>query len=144
MVLVLNTASAIISFTKKLEECSARIYEDLAENTDDTKKRDFFLSLASESRKNSAIVEEAYYGVISDQVESSFFEPLNSEEYEIDVKESRDLEGIIEIEDRIQGFYIDAANLLRPFLPDVSNAFKRVTKRRKKRWERLSEAMSDG
>ena len=139
MVLVLNTASAIISFTKKLEEDSAKLYKELAEK----KGREIFLSFAKENRDNETIVERAYYGVISDQVESSFFEELDSDEYEIDTEKVSDLRRIMEIEETIQRFYLDAANRLRSFLPDVSNAFKRIVKRRKKRQEKL-EMMANG
>jgi len=139
VVLVLNTASAIISFTKKLEEDSAKLYKELAEK----KGREIFLSFAKENRDNETIVERAYYGVISDQVESSFFEELDSDEYEIDTEKVSDLRRIMEIEETIQRFYLDAANRLRSFLPDVSNAFKRIVKRRKKRQEKL-EMMANG
>ncbi len=144
MVLVkLNTASAIISFTKKLEEDSAILYEELASL--DKERGEMLLSFAKENRDNKTIVERAYYGVISDQVESSFFGELDSEEYGIDAEKiPPDLSGIMEIEETIQRFYLDAAKRLRSFLPDVSNAFKRIVKRRRKRQERLSEVMGNG
>ena len=139
----LNTASAIVSFTKKLEEDSAKLYRELAEKEKEKEKekerREMFLSFAKENRDNETIVERAYYGVISDQVESSFFEALDTEEYGIDTKRSRDLGGIVEIEETIQRFYLDAAERLRSFLPDVSNAFNRISKRRRKRQKMLLE-----
>jgi hypothetical protein len=139
VVLVLNTLSAIVSFAKKLEEDSARLYEELADKHSDG----MLISFANENRDNKTIVERAYYGVISDQVESSFFEELDGDEYRIDGEKVLDLRGILEVEETIQRFYLDAASRLVSFLPDVSNAFKRIVKRREKRLEKL-EMMENG
>lgn len=136
---MLNTLSAIVSFAKKLEEDSARLYEELADKHSDG----MLISFANENRDNKTIVERAYYGVISDQVESSFFEELDGDEYRIDGEKVLDLRGILEVEETIQRFYLDAASRLVSFLPDVSNAFKRIVKRREKRLEKL-EMMANG
>ena len=76
----LNTASEVISFTRKLEEDSAKFYEDLAQA--DIKGGETLLSLAQENRKNIIQIERAYYGVITDALEGCFAFNINLDEYD--------------------------------------------------------------
>jgi len=54
----INTASAAISLAKKLEEDSAKFYEDLSQRY--PKGKDAFLSFVTENRKNVIQIERAY------------------------------------------------------------------------------------
>mgnify|MGYP000498169058 CR=1 FL=1 len=75
----LNTTSEIISFAKKLEEDSAKFYEDLSHRY--AQDEDVFLSFVKENRKNAVQIERAYYGVISDALEGCFSFKINPDEY---------------------------------------------------------------
>ena len=75
----INTASATISFARKLEEDSAKFYDDLPQRY--PKGKDVFLAFAKENRKNIVQIERAYYGVITDALEGCFAFNLNPDEY---------------------------------------------------------------
>ncbi|MHC1564672.1 MAG: hypothetical protein ACXQTF_05040, partial [Candidatus Hecatellaceae archaeon] len=79
MVLMLNTASAVVSFVINVEEETAKFYENLAQKY--LEGKDAFLSFSKENRKNKVLVERAYYGVITDALEAcfSFKDGLNPE-----------------------------------------------------------------
>jgi len=130
----LNTASEVISFTKKLEEDSATLYKEFSRKF--AQDKDVFLSFAKENEKNIIQVERAYYGVISDAIEGCFAFNINPEEYsfkpELAEKDSysKALNKAIEIEEKIIKFYSDAAEQSKSFLADVPRAFKIIAKKR--------------
>ena len=80
----INTASAAISLAKKLEEDSAKFYEDLSQRY--PKGKDAFLSFVTENRKNVVQIERAYYGVITDALEGCFAFNMNPDEYTLKTK----------------------------------------------------------
>jgi len=130
----LNTASEVISFTKKLEEQSAKFYEDLSRRY--AKDKDIFLSFVKENKKNIIQIERAYYGVISDALEGCFAFTINPAEYSLKTElgekasYSEALERAIDIEKIIIKFYSDAAEQSKSYMADVPRAFKMVAKKR--------------
>jgi len=130
----LNTASELISFTKKLEEDSARFYRELSRKF--VQDKDVFLSFAKENEKNIVQVERAYYEVISDAIEGCFAFNINPQEYsfktELAEKESysESLDRATEIEEKIIKFYLDAARQSKSLMADVPRAFQMVAKKR--------------
>jgi len=130
----LNTASEVISFTKKLEEDSAKFYEELSQRY--VKDKDVFLSFAKENKKNIIQVERAYYGVISDALEGCFAFTVETDEYLLttELSEKADyfeaLERAIDIEENIVKFYSDAAEQSKSLMADVPRAFKIIAKKR--------------
>ena len=133
----LNTASATISFTKKLEEDSAKFYEDLSQRY--AKDKDVLLSFAKENRKNIVQVERAYYGVITDAIEGCFAFKINPDEYTFKTElaegasYSDALEKAVEMEGKIIRFYTDAAEQSKSLMADVPRAFMIVVKKRENR-----------
>jgi hypothetical protein len=130
----LNTASEVISFTKKLEEDSAKLYKDLSRRY--TKDKDIFLSFAKENEKNIVQVERAYYGVITDAIEGCFSFTIDPAKYSFKTELAQEasysdaLERVVEIEEKIIKFYSDAAEQSKSFMADVPRAFKMVAKKR--------------
>ena len=130
----LNTASEVISFTKKLEEQSATFYKELSQRY--VKDEDIFLSFVKENKKNIIQVERAYYGVISDALEGCFAFNIDPDEYpfETELSEkarySEALERAMDIEEIIIKFYSDAAEQSKSYMADVPRAFKMVAKKR--------------
>ncbi|MBW2003460.1 MAG: hypothetical protein JRI72_02450 [Deltaproteobacteria bacterium] len=130
----LNTASEVISFTKKLEEDSAKFYEELSQRY--VKDKDVFLSFAKENKKNIIQVERAYYGVISDALEGCFAFTIDPVEYSLKTEfgekasYSETLGKAINIEKIIIKFYSDAAEQSKSYMADVPRAFKMVAKKR--------------
>jgi len=130
----LNTASEVISFTKKLEEQSATFYKELSQRY--VKDEDIFLSFVKENKKNIIQVERAYYGVISDALEGCFSFNIDPAKYSLktelgeEASYSEALERAMDIEEIIIKFYSDAAEQSKSYMADVPRAFKMVAKKR--------------
>jgi len=130
----LNTASEVISFAKRLEESSAKLYEDLAERY--TKDSETLLSFSRENNKNVVQIERVYYGVITDALEGGFAFRINPDEYMLETrldekaKYSDALNQAVEMEEKIIRFYSDAAEQSQSLLADVPRAFKMVARKR--------------
>jgi len=141
----LNTASAIISFAKKLEEDSAKFYRDLAQRY--VKDRDIFSSFAEENRKNVVQIERAYYGVITDAIEGCFAFDIESEAYVVETTLAEDasysgaLGKAIELEEKIGKFYADAAEQSKSYMADVPRAFMLIVKKRNNRVVKLGSLL---
>jgi len=136
------TASAAISYVGKVEENSAKLYENLAQKHAEDKET--FLSLAKENRRNKKSIEYAYYGVISDKLEACYcFDNLDTDNYSIKtelpegINYPNALKKLVDMEEKIQKFFLDAANQSKSLVPDVSWIFERVSKKRGKRVAKL-------
>jgi rubrerythrin len=142
----LNTASELISFTKKLEEDSAKFYEELSRKF--VQDKDAFLSFVKENEKNIVQVERAYYGVITDAIEGCFSFNIDPAKYLLktelaeNVSYSEALDGAIEIEEKIIKFYSDAAEQSKSYMADVPRAFMLVAKKRGNRPFKLKQMIS--
>jgi hypothetical protein len=136
------TASAAISYVGKVEENSAKLYENLAQKH--AEDEETFLSLAKENRRNKKSIEYAYYGVISDKLEACYcFDNLDTDNYSIktELPERIDypnaLKKLVDMEEKIQKFFLDAAKQSKSLVPDVSWILERVSKKRGKRVAKL-------
>ena len=133
----LQTASAAISFAKKLEDESAKFYEDLAQRY--TEGKDTFLSFAKENGKNVVQIERVYHEVITDAIEGCFAFNLNPDEYTVktelaeEASYSEALDKAVEIEEKIIKFYSDAAEQSKALLADVPRVFTMIAKKRSSR-----------
>ncbi len=142
----LITASAVVSYATKLEEESAKLYEEMAQKHPENK--DIFLSLAKENKMNKQSIERAYYSVISDKLEACFIKILNTDNYSIEIKlpEKADyptaLSKAVEMEEKIQKFLIDASNAIGALVPDVSWTFSRIGKKREERINKLKSLLT--
>ncbi len=137
----LQTASATISFSKHLEDESAKFYEDLAQRY--AAGKDAFLSFAQENRKNIVQIERAYYGVITDAIEGCFAFDMESDDHSIETKLTdsasySDAVGrAIEMEEKIGKFYTDAAEQSKALMADVPRAFMLIVRKRNDRIAKL-------
>lgn len=141
----LHTASEVISFTKKLENESAKFYQDLSQRY--AKDEDVFLSFAKENGKNVVQIERAYYGVITDAIEGCFAFDIESDEYTFvtelaeNASYSDALGKAIEMEEKIVKFYSDAAEQSKSLMADVPRNFLMVAKKRSNRGPKLRSLM---
>jgi len=140
----LNTASAVISFAKELEENSIKYYEKFIQKY--PKDKEIFLSFIKESKKNIVSVQRVYYEVITDAIEGCFsFEGLDTDNYIFNQKISADasysnvLESAIEMEKKIQKFYLDSAEVSKSLMADIPRAFERIAKERDKHKSHLEK-----
>jgi hypothetical protein len=139
----LHTASEVISFCKKLENDSAKLYRDLSIKY--LKDQDFFTSLAKENEGNIVQIERAYYGVISDAIEGGFAFDIESDAYAFEValpqavSYADALAKAGAIEEKILKFYADASHQSDSLMADVPRAFRQVAKKRESRLAKLKQ-----
>jgi len=138
----LQTASQVINFAVELEDKSAKFYEDLAEKFKQYKE--VFLSFVKENKKNKLFVQRVYNEVVSDALETGFsFEDLGVDDYLIEINLAEDvslpdvLKKALDIEAKIERFYLNAAKKSKSFLADVPRVFEKIGKKRGERKERL-------
>jgi rubrerythrin len=143
------TASIIISFSRRLQEDSARFYEELAERFPD--QRRVFEGYARRCERNGTQIVRTYQETITDALEAGFaFEGLSLSEYRIDVElpDEVDLDEAVDralqLEERAVAFYREVADRSRSLLATIPRAFDRVAKRRGRRIADLKALEEDG
>ncbi len=134
---MLHTTSEVISSAKKLENESAKFYEDLSQRY--AKDVNVLLSFAKENGKNVVQIERAYYEVITDAIEGCFAFNINPDDYAFKTElaegagYSDALDKAVEIEERVIKFYSDAAEQSKSLLADVPRVFTMIAKKRSSR-----------
>jgi len=137
----LNTASEVISLSRRLEEEGAEVYEMLAQRRpDDAESLGAF---ARENRRFVTQVERAYYGVISDALEGGFAFDLEADDFEIGTDTAGavaggDAKAAVAMEERMIRFYEEAAEQSQSLMADLPRAFRLVVKKRRRRLESLT------
>jgi len=141
----LQTASAVISLAKSLEDESAKFYQDLSQRYAEDK--DVFVSLAQENKKNIVQIERAYYGVITDAIESCFAFDIEPDAYAVETALAEGtsyhdaLGKAIELEEKIVKFYTDAAEQSKSLMADVPRAFMLIARKRSERQAKLGSLL---
>ncbi len=142
----LNTASAVVSFCRQLEEDGATFYEDLAHRYN--RDGETLLSLAKENRNNAVSIERAYYGVISEALEGCFSFNIEAEDstFKTELAEGMSYSDVlgkaVEMEGRIIDFYEDAGEQSKALMADLPRVFQRVAKKRAERKAKLQSLMT--
>lgn len=143
----INTASAAISFARKLEEDGVKLYEELAQRY--PKSKDVSLAFAKENKKNVVQIERAYYGVITDALEGCFAFNMDTDEYQLDTETSKEaslseaLDKAVAIEERMIKFYSDAAEQSKSLMADVPRAFTLIARKREGRASKLRALLNE-
>lgn len=142
----IHTASEGISFARKLESDSSKIYEDIIRQYG--KNEDIFQSIIKENKKNIKQIERAYYGVITDAIEGGYAFNLETDEYSINIqiREGQGYNDMIKQaaanENTIIRFYTDAAEQSKSLMADLPRNFLLVAKKRKKRITEIESLIS--
>lgn len=145
---MLHTAAEVLTLAKKLENESAKFYQDLSRRY--TKDEDVFLSFVKENGKNIVQVERTYYEVITDAIESCFAFNVNPDEYTFktelaeEVSYSDALDKALEMEEKIVNFYSDAAEQSKALMADIPRTFAMVAKKRSNRGPKLRSLLHRG
>ncbi len=146
--MILHTASEGITLARKLENDSAKFYEELAQRY--TKDAETLLSFAKDNKKNITQIERAYYGVITDALEGCFAFNIDADKYTFSIaipggaNYADSLSQAMEIEEKIIKFYSDAAEQSESLMADVPRAFVMVAKKRENRRPKLKSLLSSG
>ena len=144
----LQTASAVISLAKSLEDESAKFYQDLSQRYAGSK--DVLAAFAAENKKNVVQIERAYYGVISDAIEGCFAFDIEPDEYKVETALAKGasyhdaLGQAIKLEEEIVRFYTDAAEQSKSLMADVPRNFTIVARKRGDRKLKLETLLSNG
>jgi rubrerythrin len=141
------TTSTIISFSDRLEEGSAKFYEELAARF--AEHQDTFLAWAKDSRKNKVLVTRTYQETITDALEAGFcFEGLNLRDYAFEktlpagASYAEALKKALALEEKAQKFYLDVAERSQALLATIPRAFRRVAETRGRRKTGLQAMMA--
>ena len=138
---MLHTASEVISFTKEIENISAKFYEDISRRFG--KDEDMFLLFVKENSKYATQIQRAYYSVISDAIEGGYAFDLDPDEHTLDTELPEQatyhdaLGKAVEMEEKIINFYTVAADQSMSLMADVPRNFKIVARKRQKRIQQL-------
>lgn len=142
------TASAVISFTEKLEDYSSKFYEQLAEIY--TENKEIFLAFSKESRKNKVLVIRTYQETITDALEACFaFKGLNLNDYTVETTLTEDtsysdaLKIAVKLEQNASKFYLDIAERSKSLLATIPRAFRKVAERRSNRKLKLKSLLEN-
>ena len=134
----LNTMAAVMSFVSKIENESAQFYEDYARRYQ--KMGDIFSSFIKENKRFEKGIKQTYFGVITDTIEACYsFEGLDTDDYEFVINSDPSttladaLQMALEMEDKIEKFYLKVAELSNSLMADIPIACKRVAKKRQDR-----------
>jgi len=139
---ILQTCSGVISFSKELENESAKFYGNLCQKFGTS--AEIYQLFIKENKRNIVDIERAYYGVISDAIEGCYAFNVDPDKYQLDTE----LSGITcdadafqkarGVEEKIISFYQDAAEQSKSLMADVPRAFNIVAKKRIKRLSKLN------
>ena len=134
----LNTMAAVMNFISEIESTSSALYLTCAERYPQLKGK--FLSLATENQKFEKMVEQKYFGVITDAIEASFcFELLDTGDYNVEVvlpENATPLEVLrmtLEIEQTIINFFLKAAEVSTGLMADIPRVFRKIAEARRER-----------
>ncbi len=140
----LKTASSVMNYISSIEAQSADWYIKHAPNHADVDQ--LLTGFAVENKKFGKRLKKAYYSGVTDALETNFsFQGLAAT---VEIPKSTDsaspielLTLSLELEKRIQSFYLQAANLCRDLLADLPRAMDRVVRAREKRVDELQEKL---
>jgi hypothetical protein len=141
--MIIHTASEGITLARKLENDSARFYEDMAQKYN--KEAETLKSFAQENKKYIAQIDRAYYGVITDAIEGGYAFNLDTDKYALKAEIPANaayadaLKQALEMEDSIVAFYTEAAKQSGGLMADVPRTFLLVAKKRAARIEKLKQ-----
>lgn len=140
---MIHTASEGITLARKLENDSAQFYEVMAKKY--AQDAETYLTFSGENKKNITQIERAYYGVITDAIEGGYAFNLDPDKYAFPtaIPENANYADILTqaaaMEEKITGFYAEAAEQSRALMADLPRTFLLVVKKRDARKAKLKE-----
>jgi rubrerythrin len=132
---LLKTTSQLISFHGKLEDSLSTQLKSLADRHPDLSEK--LYELAEENTRHKEMVQRVYREGVTDAFEVGFLtNPLNEDEYIINLLEGnieKAVKKAIENEDSAIRFCRDAAEKGSQLIPNLSQTFKSLIKRKERR-----------
>jgi rubrerythrin len=143
--MMIHTASEGITLARQLENDSAKFYEDLAGKY--APDAETFQAFAGENKKFVSQIDRAYYGVITDAIEGGYAFNLDPDKYRLSTGLPENagyadaLKQAAAMEEKITGFYTEAAEQSRGLMADVPRTFLLVMKKREARKAKIRELL---
>jgi len=138
----LVTGSGIISFAKRLETDSEKIYRTLIRASPEG--ADLFSKFIEENERTKLQLEQSYYSFISDVFEGCFsFEDVDTDDFLIETQLPKTLDYLgalniaIAIEEKIIKFYSTAAQAASALMTDLQRLFEEIAKEKEQRMHTL-------
>lgn len=144
--MIIHTASEGITLARKLENDAAQFYEGLAKKH--AADAEVFQTFTKENKKNIVQIDRSYYGVITDAIEGGFAFNLDTDKYTLQTgipekaKYADTLRQALAMEEKIIGFYTEAAEQSRALMADVPRTFLLVARKRDTRKTKLQELIA--
>ena len=145
----LTTVSSVLNVYERLEDQTAKFYEELAENDRYSKEMEMFLDLAKDSRRQKDRVLRAYRECVTDILEVGFsLTGLREVDYQLKRELNRDaslndvLRAAIDLEENGRRFCQDVSSRGRALLADISREFERAARRKEERKVRLESLLN--
>ena len=139
-----NTCAQVIGLARELEEKATAFYQEMARKFPQP-EGELFVGFAQENGRFIVQVERAYYGVISDAFEGCFAFDINPQDYSFSTDVGAGYAGALsqalQMEEKLQKFYIDAAAQSRSLMADIPRAFNLVARKRGSRIEDLKSLL---
>ncbi len=138
---MLKTTSQLLSHHKVIEKKQAEFYSSLSKRYPEYS--DSFKKLEKDSIKHIEMAQRAYREGVTDAFEVGFLaDPIDADNYKLmepagDLAEA--VKTMIENEETVIKFCVDAASSSSKLLPDVPETFERLVKRKNKNIDKLRE-----
>lgn len=142
---MLKTTSQIISFYEKLENAISTQLSLLADRQQELSDR--LNDLAQENNRHKLIIQRTYREGVTDAFEVGFLtDPLNEDDYKINSLEGnidKAIEKAIENENTVIKFCRDAAERGSQLIPNLSQSFRNLIKRKERRKGALKDLLEN-
>ena len=146
----LTTVSSVLNFYERLEDQTAKFYEELAKNDRYSEGVEMFLDLAKDSRRQKDRVLRAYRECVTDILEVGFsLSGLREADYQFEKETGRDasfqdiLRYAINMEETSRRFCQDVSRRSKALLADISREFERAAERKEERKSKLESLLNE-
>jgi hypothetical protein len=144
----LTTFGAALKFAMDLENMAMNVFTDAARTRGNEQIEQVFLELSVSSRNRRLFLEKQYRENLYSDMDVGIFEPLPvmySEKYATNSQPSSDagtstfLRDVIEMEGRINAFYLDLAARMKSRRRGIANIYAKMAQENIQRQNRLTE-----
>ncbi len=144
----LTTFGAALKFAMDLENMAMNVFADAARTRGNEQIAQVFLELSVSSRNRRLLLEKQYRENLYSDMDVGIFEPLPvmySENYSTNSQPSPDagtstfLREVIEMEGRINAFYLDLASRMKSRRRSIAKSYDKMAQENIQRQNRLTE-----
>ncbi|MGO9622209.1 MAG: hypothetical protein ACLPT6_12485 [Desulfobaccales bacterium] len=144
----LTTFGSALKFAMDLENMAMQAFADAARTRGNEEIEGVFLELSASSKNRRVLLEKQYRENLYSDMDVGIFEPLPvmySEKYSTNAQPSPDagtstfLREVIEMEGRINAFYLDLASRMKSRRRSIAKSYDKMAQENIQRQNRLTE-----